>query len=160
MTRIDSLILEILKDGEKNGKEVITELNNEFGYFWQAKTGTIYPALKRLKKRGLIKENVEKSDVNTTYYELTDKGKHQLKSYHRHHRGVFHFPGKFRFKPPSMPFMKFNFWKKFIDPKTMVQQLEEYRKYLMEELKRIDKKISELKESDEYKEVFHEINIE
>ncbi|NHI93352.1 MAG: PadR family transcriptional regulator [Candidatus Lokiarchaeota archaeon] len=160
MSRIDYLILETLKDGEKNGKEIINELNTEFGYFWQAKTGTVYPSLKRLKVKGLIKENEEKSDASTTYYELTDRGARKLKGFHKPHHGPFPFATKFRFKPPSMPFMKFNFWNKFIEPETMIEQLEKYRLHLINELKRIDEKINELKEDDQYKEVFHDIDIE
>ena len=58
-----------------------------------------------------------------------------------------------------MPFMKFNFWKKFIEPETMVEQLEKYREHLIKELERIDEKIKELKEKEEYKEKFHDIEI-
>ena len=160
MSRIDYLILETLQDGEKNGKDIITELNTEFGYFWQAKTGTIYPSLSRLKKKGLIQENKDKSDEKTKYYELTDKGKRKIRGFHRPHHGPFPFATKFRFKPPSMPFTKFNFWKKYIDPETMVEQLIKYKEHLQQEIERIDEKIKELKEKPEYKEEFKDIKIE
>ena len=156
MSRIDLLILESLKDEEKNGKEIITELNETFGYFWQAKTGTIYPALKRLKHRGLIQENKAKTDDLTTYYELTKRGLRRIKGFKRGHHG---FPSMFHFKPPSKPFFKFNFWRKFIDPDTRIEQLQKYRTHLTEELKRIDELIKKISQETE-KEEFNDIKIE
>ncbi len=156
MSRIDYLILESLKDEAKNGKEIISELNETFGYFWQAKTGTIYPALKRLKHRGLIQENEGKSDSNTTYYELTDRGLRRIKDFKRGHHG---FPGMFHFKPPSRPFFKFNFWQKFIDPQTRIEQLQKYRNHLAEELERIDELIKKISQEAEQEE-FNDIKIE
>ena len=156
MSRIDLLILESLKEEAKNGKEIITELNETFGYFWQAKTGTIYPSLKRLRHRGLIKENAQKSDDSTTYYELTDKGLHRIKGFKRGHHG---FPGMFHFKPPSKPFFKFHFWRKFIDPESRIEQLQKYRTHLAQELKRIDELIKKISQETEEEE-FNDINIE
>ena len=155
MSRIDYLILESLKKESKNGKEIISELNETFGYFWQAKTGTIYPALKRLRHRGLIEEN-EKSDENTTYYQLTDKGLKRISGFKRGHHG---FPGMFHFKPPSKPFFKFNFWRKFIDPQTRLEQLQKYKTHLTEELGRIDELIKKITQESEEEE-FNDIKIE
>ena len=62
----------------------------------------------------------------------------------------------FHFKPPSKPFFKFNFWRKFIDPQTRLEQLQKYRNHLAEELERIDeliKKITQESEDEEFKDI-------
>lgn len=157
------MILASLKDGEKNGKEIMSELNTEFGFFWQAKTSMVYPALRKLKFRGLIRKNEEKSDESTiysTYYELTEKGLKVLEKFSRPFHPPFpFFPGR-KFKPPSTPFKRFHFWEKFVDVSTIIEQLMSYREHLLKDLDRIDKKIQELREKEEYKEVFHEIDIQ
>ncbi len=158
IANIDDLILASLKDGVKNGKEIISELNTEFGFLWQAKTSMIYPALRKLQNRGLIRKNEEKTNdvtITSIYYELTEKGLQQLKEFNK--PPLPFFQNK-QFKPPSLPFKRFHFWEKFVDTATIAEQLMSYKKHLIKELKRIDEKITELGEMEEYKDAFHDID--
>ena len=66
------LILWILSKKKMNGAEISREL--EIRRSTKPSPGTLYPALKELKDRGLIE-----SDENK-YYSLTDKGKKELNS--------------------------------------------------------------------------------
>ena len=76
------LILWNLKDGKKNGAQISEDLANRRGT--KPSPGTIYPALKELKEKGMIKCDKQK------YYSLTPKGLVEL-----HHAGklfckIFH----------------------------------------------------------------------
>ncbi len=141
----------------------MSELYTEFGFIWQPKTSMVYPALRKLKNRGLIRENKEKSDEITnvgTYYELTEKGLQELKKFQRpFHPPLPFFQGR-KFKPLSTPFKRFHFWEKFVDFETMIEHLMTYREHLMKELERIDKKVRELKEKKEYQEALQDIDIQ
>ncbi|MHA1129637.1 MAG: PadR family transcriptional regulator [Candidatus Helarchaeota archaeon] len=145
-----------MKDGVKSGKEIMFELNSEFGFFWQAKTSMVYPALRKLKNRGLIKENEEKSDkiiITSKYYELTKEGEKKLEQYSKPKEPPFPFFIGDKFKPSS-PFEKFHFWEKFVDTDGIVEKMKSYKKHLESELDRINKKIDDLKEQEEYKNSF------
>lgn len=156
------MILASLKNGAKNGKEIITELNTEFGFFWQAKTSMVYPALRKLNKYGLIRKIEEESDDKTsssTFYGLTEKGLQKLKKFRRSFNPPLSFFRDRKFKPPLSPFKRFYFWEKFVEVDVIKEQLLSYRDYLIKELSRIDKKIRELKEKEDYKEKFYDIDI-
>lgn len=65
------LILWNLTKGEKNGVEIARDLEKRRGS--KPSPGTLYPALKELKRKGLIN-----SDKNK-FYSLTKKGEKELK---------------------------------------------------------------------------------
>lgn len=65
------LILWNLKSRPKNGAEIAKDLERRKGV--RPNPGTIYPALKELKQKGLIK-----SDKNKVY-SLTQKGEKEIK---------------------------------------------------------------------------------
>ena len=66
------LILWILRNKKLNGAEISREL--EIRRSTKPSPGTLYPALKELKDKGLIEPDENK------YYSLTDKGKKELSS--------------------------------------------------------------------------------
>lgn len=66
------LILWILGKNSRNGAEIGRELEKRRGT--KPSPGTIYPALKELKNKGLIEVDENK------YYSLTPEGKEELKS--------------------------------------------------------------------------------
>ncbi|NJD51726.1 MAG: PadR family transcriptional regulator [Candidatus Methanoperedens sp.] len=66
------LILWILSKKKMNGAEISRELEIRRGT--KPSPGTLYPALKELKDRGLIESDESK------YYSLTDTGKKELSS--------------------------------------------------------------------------------
>ena len=71
ITPMQLLIFMQLLEGPKYGYEILTNLREDFTGVWLPKTGTVYPALKTLLKRGLISEKAVKE---TTYYKLSKDG--------------------------------------------------------------------------------------
>ena len=71
ITPIQMLIFIQLLEGPKYGYEILKNLRDDFNSVWNPKTGTLYPALKTLVKKGFISEKEEKE---TTYYSLTKEG--------------------------------------------------------------------------------------
>lgn len=71
ITPMQLLIFMQLLEGPKYGYEILTNLRDDFDGIWLPKTGTVYPALKALVKKGFISENSVK---DTTYYKLTKEG--------------------------------------------------------------------------------------
>jgi DNA-binding PadR family transcriptional regulator len=72
---IQMLLLIQLKHGSKYGYEMLKNIRDGFEGVWEPKTGTIYPALRSLESKGLVK--TEKRD-ETDYYFLTDLGEEHL----------------------------------------------------------------------------------
>lgn len=71
-------ILHVLSQGPTYGYDLIKRIENLTG-FWGPSPGSIYPALKTLKERGLVKIRKEKKRI---YYEITKKGRNILKDFH------------------------------------------------------------------------------
>jgi PadR family transcriptional regulator, regulatory protein PadR len=67
------MVLWLLSNRPMNGQELATELEKRRGE--KPNSGTIYPALKELASRGLIKARHE---GRTVEYELTDAGRASL----------------------------------------------------------------------------------
>ncbi len=66
------LLLTQLEDGSKYGYEMLTQLKDEFEGTWTPKTGTVYPALKSLQKKGFV----DTQDLDgTDFYHITEEGK-------------------------------------------------------------------------------------
>jgi DNA-binding PadR family transcriptional regulator len=69
---LQMLLLIQLDQSPKYGYEMLKILQSEFEGTWEPKTGTVYPALKSLEKKGYIKPQIRDA---TEYYQITDKGK-------------------------------------------------------------------------------------
>lgn len=52
--RLDALILKILLSSKMHGHQIISELREQSDNFFNLQTGTVYPLLQSLEKRGLI----------------------------------------------------------------------------------------------------------
>jgi len=76
LSPVELLILLMLNKKPMHGYELVKTLREEFGEIWEPKTGTIYPALRRLEIRGFVRVEVENQ---REVYVLTDKGKEALK---------------------------------------------------------------------------------
>jgi len=66
------LLLIQLDGGPKYGYEVLKTLKEEFEGTWEPKTGTVYPALKSLERKGYV-ETMEKD--GTDFYSITPVGR-------------------------------------------------------------------------------------
>jgi DNA-binding PadR family transcriptional regulator len=66
------LLLTQLENSPKYGYEMLKQLKDEFEGTWTPKTGTVYPALKSLQKKGFV----DTHDLDgTDFYQITDEGK-------------------------------------------------------------------------------------
>ncbi|MFQ6080212.1 MAG: PadR family transcriptional regulator [Candidatus Bathyarchaeia archaeon] len=73
---VQFLILLQLKKQSKYGYEILRALRKQFGDVWEPKTGTIYPALRRLEARGFVRTEVK---GEKEFYSLTEKGEGLLR---------------------------------------------------------------------------------
>lgn len=78
------LILWLLGKGPSSGQELAGEIGRRKGA--RPNPGTIYPALKALRNKGLIKGERKGRSIA---YTLTDKGRGELGLARRHFRRVF-----------------------------------------------------------------------
>jgi DNA-binding PadR family transcriptional regulator len=66
------LLLIQLETGPKYGYEMLVSLKEDFEGSWEPRTGTVYPALKSLERKGLV-ETIEKD--GTSFYIITPEGR-------------------------------------------------------------------------------------
>lgn len=79
---LDLLILRSLLFGKAHGHALAKHIQNTSGDALQVETGSLYPALHRLEKLGLISSQWELSDKGkrAKYYRLTALGKRRLEA--------------------------------------------------------------------------------
>jgi DNA-binding PadR family transcriptional regulator len=65
------LILIQLDESPKYGYEMLKSIKEEFEGTWELKTGTLYPALKSLEKKGYVETETRNK---TDYYIITEEG--------------------------------------------------------------------------------------
>jgi len=77
---LDALLLATLEDGPRHGYAVMEALRRSTDGRLDLPTGTIYPALHRLERRGWISSSWGTSQNNrrAKYYRLTRTGRKQL----------------------------------------------------------------------------------
>ncbi|MEO8031733.1 MAG: PadR family transcriptional regulator [Gemmatimonadota bacterium] len=79
---LDLLILKALSLGPRHGWAISERLHQVSKATVQVPQGSLYPALHRLERRGLIEAHWDSSDNNrrAKFYELTRSGRAQLKT--------------------------------------------------------------------------------
>ncbi len=77
---LESLLLYLIKQKPLYGYQLIKEIEERSEGYFQFKEGTLYPALHRLEKSGLVrgKWGRSPSGLNRRYYYLTEKGERVL----------------------------------------------------------------------------------
>ena len=77
---LDMLILRTLQWGPRHGHGIGQAIRVQSDELFQVETGSLYPALHRLEKRGWLKSEWDVSEANqrAKYYRLTATGKAQL----------------------------------------------------------------------------------
>ena len=77
---LDMLILRTLQWGSRHGHGIGQAIRAQSDDLLKVETGSLYPALHRLEKRGWLKSEWGVSEANqrAKYYRLTAKGKAQL----------------------------------------------------------------------------------
>ena len=81
---LDMIILQTLRWGPQHGYAISQAIRSGSGDVLQVETGSLYPALHRLQKRGWLKSEWKQSEnkQRTKVYSLTAKGKKQLAAEH------------------------------------------------------------------------------
>jgi PadR family transcriptional regulator PadR len=76
----DSLLLCLINSQSMYGYQIIKELERKSNGYFQFKEGTLYPALHRMEKTGLVKGKWQKlpSGQERRYYYITEKGQRAL----------------------------------------------------------------------------------
>ena len=77
---LDMLILRILQWGPQHGHGIGQAIRSQSDDLLRVETGSLYPALHRLEKRGWLKSEWDVSEANqrAKYYRLTAAGRKQL----------------------------------------------------------------------------------
>ncbi|MFC1905405.1 PadR family transcriptional regulator [Chloroflexota bacterium] len=76
----DSLLLCMISNQSMYGYQIIKDLERKSNGYFQFKEGTLYPALHRLERTGLIKGKWHRlpSGQERRYYHITEKGQTAL----------------------------------------------------------------------------------
>ena len=76
---LDHILLGLLRD-PATGYDLKSTFNERIRHFWSAELSQIYPALKRLEQRRMLRSRVEPSPKgpNRKVYTLTDRGREEL----------------------------------------------------------------------------------
>ena len=79
---LDMLILRTLQWGPEHGHGIGLAIRSQSDELLKVETGSLYPALHRLEKRGWLKSEWAVSEANqrAKYYRLTAAGRRRLKS--------------------------------------------------------------------------------
>jgi len=77
---LDMLIMQTLRWGPQHGYGISNAIRAGSGEVLQVETGSLYPALHRLEKKGWVKSEWRLSDnkQRAKYYSLTSSGREQL----------------------------------------------------------------------------------
>jgi DNA-binding PadR family transcriptional regulator len=76
---LDALLLAVIADGPAHGYAIIEELKRRSAGAVALAEGTVYPALHRLEKAGLVASRWSTdAPRKRRVYELTDRGRHAL----------------------------------------------------------------------------------
>lgn len=75
------LLFSLMENQPRYGYELIKEIENRSGGYWQPGQGTVYGALERLEEEEVIEEvdfQAESEESNRQYYGLTEAGREEL----------------------------------------------------------------------------------
>lgn len=81
---LDMIILQTLRSGQQHGYGIVQLIRARSSDVLQLETGSLYPALHRLEKRGWIRSEWKSTENNqrAKYYQLTAAGRRQLELEH------------------------------------------------------------------------------
>jgi DNA-binding PadR family transcriptional regulator len=82
--QLDLLLLSVLAGGPAHGYRVIEQLRQESGGAFDLPEGTVYPALHRLERAGLLESRwSEEASRRRRVYAITDRGRTALEGRRR-----------------------------------------------------------------------------
>lgn len=76
----ETLILSLLSEKQMYGYQIVKEMRNRSSGYFRFKEGTLYPALHRLEKNGLVQGQWKEAEsgVPRRYYAITPRGQQVL----------------------------------------------------------------------------------
>ncbi len=85
----DSLLLSLINEGPMYGYRIIKELEERSQGYFRLREGTLYPALHRLERLGLILGKWDRlsNGQDRRYYHMTEKGRKVLEEKLKEWRG-------------------------------------------------------------------------
>jgi len=100
---LDMLILRTLQWGPQHGHGIGQAIRSQSDDLLKVETGSLYPALHRLEKRGCLKSTWDVSEANqrAKYYRLTAAGKAQLVREHDRWTQLVHAIGRIMNPAPA-----------------------------------------------------------
>jgi len=78
---LDLIVLSVLSEGPMYGLRIIQEMQGRTDGYFDFKEGSLYPALHRLTKAGMLETEYQPSSVGGAprkFYRLTEEGGHEL----------------------------------------------------------------------------------
>ncbi|MFA5870093.1 MAG: PadR family transcriptional regulator [Candidatus Bathyarchaeia archaeon] len=92
MSPLQFLLLVQLEASPKYGYEMLKSIKEAFEGVWEPKTGTLYPALKSLERRGLVETHVQDG---IDFYHITEEGRKFLYQLGQHQEASMKFSSRF-----------------------------------------------------------------
>ncbi len=136
MNRYDLVLLGLIKEHERSGYDIMTEIRTrELDRWAKISTSTIYNRLARLERNGSIEGHMERDGnrPERTVYRILEKGEELLR------REVMRHLTGFNDDPRTLGYA----FLYAVDPIDTARVLEVHEKKLMEELSRLQKMIDE-----------------
>lgn len=77
---LELAILGLLKEQPMHGYELRKQLSQKLGFFWTVSFGSLYPTLKRLEQRGVVKMHAygDKPSRKRQVYAITERGEREF----------------------------------------------------------------------------------
>lgn len=102
---VDLVVLSLVNRLPMYGYQIVKELEKRAGGYLKFKNGTVYPALLRLEKRGLLVSRWRKvsGGRGRRYYQITEKGRQFLNEHARLWQGLYSIVGKVLQEGTSAP---------------------------------------------------------
>lgn len=76
---VEMMILQVIARGPSYGYEIGQTVSERSGGYFELKEGSLYPALHRLERQGLLRSSWREAEGRRRkYYELTDAGRAEL----------------------------------------------------------------------------------
>jgi len=133
LSPIELMVLLQLKLHPMHGYEIIKELKRKFEGLWEPKTGSVYPALRRLEVKGLVKTILKNG--REIYY-VTELGEEFLSSFISRLEKGLKFTNKYwEFILESLS---------FLGEEKQLEILKKLRQSLQSRLEVLDSKIKKL----------------
>lgn len=134
-------ILAILSEGAKSGYDIKKFLSAEEVFYWRESYGNIYPILRQLKDRDLVRQiDADIRKKRRIYYEITEKGRAELL------RWLTTPPALTRFRVELLMKLRFG---EMSGVENMKSNIEHYRKLNIAEIDECRELIESLNETGE-----------